>query len=92
MGRSPRTVFPRTVTLVEAFRTILRAMCPDRPALADKIPTRSGWELSYPENDIAREEMAKKEMAKFKAARELLGELVAQEKLRLRECSILANR
>jgi hypothetical protein len=36
MGRSPRA-FPRTVTLVEAFRRILRAVYPDRPALADEI-------------------------------------------------------
>ena len=90
MGR-----FPRTVTVVEAFRRILRAMCPDEPALADKIPTRSGWELPYPKYDITlpkrvrrlirrKVKTAKKEMAKFKEARELLGRLVAREKLRLR--------
>jgi len=95
MGRSPRTVFPRTVPLVEAFRAILRAMCPDQPALADKIPTRSGWELPYPKYDItlskrvrrsirAKVKTAKKEMAKLKEARELFGGLVAREKLRLR--------
>ena len=96
MGRSPRTVFPRTVTLLEAFRTILRAMYPDQPALADKIPTRSGgWELPYPKYDstlpkrvrrLIRRKVntAKKEMAKFKEARELLAGLVAREKLRLR--------
>jgi hypothetical protein len=70
-------------------------MCPDQPALADKIPTRSGWELPYPEDDItlskrvrrlirAKEETAKKEMAKFKEARELFGGLVARKKIRLR--------
>ena len=32
MGRSPRTI-----KLVEAFRTILRAKYPGRPALADEI-------------------------------------------------------
>jgi hypothetical protein len=32
MGRSPRTVFPE-----EAFRRILRAIYPERPALADEI-------------------------------------------------------
>ena len=32
MGR-----FPRTVTLVEAYRRILRAIYPERPALADEI-------------------------------------------------------
>jgi hypothetical protein len=70
-------------------------MCPDQPALADKIPTRSGWELSYPEDDITlpkrvrilirgKEETAKKEMAKLKEVRELFGGLVARKKLRLR--------
>jgi hypothetical protein len=70
-------------------------MCPDQPALADKIPTRSGWEFSYPEDDITRskrvrrlirskEETAKKEMAKVKEARELFSGLVAREKLKLR--------
>jgi hypothetical protein len=43
MGRSPRTVFPDTVTLVEAFRKILRALYPDRPALADEIQSYS-WD------------------------------------------------
>jgi len=87
--------FPRTVTLVEAFRRILRGMCPERPALADKIPTRSGWELPYPKYDITlpkrvrrlirrKVKTAKKEMAKLKEARELLGELVARGKLRFR--------
>jgi hypothetical protein len=85
--------FPRTVTLVEAFRRILRGM--GQPALADKIPTRSGWELPYPEDDItrskrvrklirAKQETAKKEMAKLKEARELFGGLVARKKLGLR--------
>jgi nucleoid DNA-binding protein len=37
MARSPRTSFPRTVTLVEAFRRILRAQYPERPGLADEI-------------------------------------------------------
>jgi adenylate kinase family enzyme len=75
--------FPRTITLVEAFRRILRGM--GQPALADKIPTRSGWELPYPEDDItrskrvrklirAKQETAKKEMAKLKEARELFGD------------------
>jgi hypothetical protein len=59
-------------------------MCPDQPALADKIPTRWGWELIYPEDDIAKEETAKKEMAKIKEARELFGRLVAREKIKLR--------
>ena len=38
MGRSPRTV-----TLEEAFRRILRANYPDRPALADEIQSYS-WD------------------------------------------------
>jgi len=95
MGRSPRTVFPRTVPLVEAFRAILRAMYPGQPKLANKIPTRSGWELPYPKYDITlpkrvrrlirgKVKTAKKEMAKFKEARELFGGLVARKDLRLR--------
>jgi hypothetical protein len=47
MGRSPRTVFPDTVTLVEAFRRILRAIYPDRPALADEIQSYD-WLLFDP--------------------------------------------
>jgi hypothetical protein len=80
---------------MEAWRSILRAMCPDQPALADKIPTRSGWEFPYPKYDITlpkrvrrlirgKVKKAKKEMAKVKEARELFGGLVAREKLRLR--------
>jgi hypothetical protein len=95
MGRSPRTVFPDTVTLVEAFRPILRAMYPGQPTLADKIPTRFGWQFSYPDDDKtlpkdrrikirAKEVTALKKMFKIKEARELFGRLVAQEKLRLR--------
>jgi hypothetical protein len=70
-------------------------MCPDQPALADKIPTRFGWELSYPKYDItlpkrvrrlirSKVKTAMKETAKFKEARKLFGGLVAREKLRLR--------
>jgi hypothetical protein len=70
-------------------------MCPDQPALADKIPTRYGWELSYPKYDITlpkrlrrlirrKVKTAMKETAKFKEARKLFGGLVAREKLRLR--------
>ena len=80
---------------MEAFRRILRALYPDRPALADEIPTRWGWELSYPTYDITRPKRVRrlirrkiktaiKEMAKIKEARELFRELVAREKLRLR--------
>ena len=95
MGRSPRTVFPRTITLIEAWRRILCAMCPDQPALANKIPTRSGWELSYPKYDITlpkrvrrlirgKVKTAMKETAKFKEARELFRGLVARKEIRLR--------
>src|SRR5262249_23497233 len=87
--------FPPTVTLIDACRGLLRAMCPDQPALADKIPTRSGWELSYPKYDITlpkrvrrlirrKVKTAKKEMAKLKEARELLAELIRKKELRLR--------
>jgi hypothetical protein len=95
MGRSPRTVFPRTVTLEEAFRRILRGMFPDQPSLADKIPTRSGWELPYPKYDITlpkhvrtligrKEVKAIKKMVKIKAARESFGRLVARKEVKLR--------
>ena len=46
MGRSPHN-FPRTVTLVEAFRRILCAIYPDRPALADEIQSYA-WPLFDP--------------------------------------------
>ena len=46
MGRSPHN-FPRTVTLVEAFRAILRAIYPGRPALADEIQSYD-WLLFDP--------------------------------------------
>jgi len=87
--------FPPTVTLVVAFRRIVRGMFPGQPSLADKIPTRSGWEPPYPEYDstlpkrvrrlIRRKvKTAKKEEAKLKEGRELFAGLVAQKKIRLR--------
>jgi hypothetical protein len=42
MGR-----LPRTVSLEEAFRRILRAICPDRRALADEIRSYS-WDWFAP--------------------------------------------
>ena len=98
MGRSPRKVFPRTVTLVEAFRRYLRAIHPD-PALADKIESY-GWlyfdpkrrsvdpDLSGPE--LKGEERAgegrEDEVKAFNEAHRRLGEFVRQEhgKFRLR--------
>jgi hypothetical protein len=74
MERSPRTVFPRTVTLVEAFRMILRAIYPARPALADEV--ESFWW-----NDCKR---LPAEDAAVNKARELLKEQVARAKFRLR--------
>jgi hypothetical protein len=94
MGRSPRTVFPHTVTLEEAFRRILRAMFPGQLSLADKIPTRWGWELPYPKYDSTlpkdvrrkiggKEVKAIKKMAKIKVARESFGRLVARKEIKL---------
>jgi hypothetical protein len=74
MGRSPRTVFPRTITLEEAFRRILRAIYLDRPALADEV--ESFWwndRKRLPDEDAA-----------VNKARELLKERVARAKFRLR--------
>jgi hypothetical protein len=70
-------------------------MHPEQPALADKIPTRSGWELPYPKYDITlpkrvrrlirrKVKTAKKEMTKLTEVREFFGGLVARKKLRLR--------
>jgi len=59
MGRSPRTIFPRTITLIEACRRILRAMYPDEPALADKI-IRYLWELSYPDIALSKRDRISK--------------------------------
>jgi len=84
--------FPPTVTLVVAFRRIVRGMFPGQPSLADKIPTRSGWEPPYPEYDstlpkrvrrlIRRKvKTAKKEEAKLKEGRELFAGLVAHQSL-----------
>ena len=95
--------FPPTVTLIDACRSLLRAMCPDQPALADKIPTRSGWELSYPKYDITlpkrvrrlirrKVKTAKKEMAKLKEARELLAELIGKKSSGFVGRSTLGNR
>jgi hypothetical protein len=96
MGRSPRKVFPRTVTLVEAFRRYLRAIHPD-PALADKIESY-GWlyfdpkrrsvdpDLSGPE--LKGEERAgegrEDEVKAFNEAHKQLGESVRQERGRFR--------
>jgi hypothetical protein len=73
MGRSPRTV-----TLAEAFRTVLRAIYPDRPALADEIQSY-GWDwFPYSTNLISDEVIA------VNKAFTLLDELVAREKIGLR--------
>jgi hypothetical protein len=70
-------------------------MFPGQPALADKIPTRSGWELPYPKYEITlpkrvriliggKEVKAIKKMVKIKEARKLFGGLVARKKIKLR--------
>jgi hypothetical protein len=66
--------FPRTVTFEEAFRKILRAIHPERPALADEV--ESFWwhdRKRLPDEDVA-----------VNKARELFEERVAQGKFRLR--------
>ena len=98
MGRSPHN-FPRTVTLVEAFRRILRAIYPDRPALADEIQSYA-WPLFDPNRRcvdpdlsgpfLRGEERAGEgrddEVKAFNEAHRRLGEFVRQEhgKFRLR--------
>jgi hypothetical protein len=87
MGRSPRTSFPRTVTLVEGFRRILRAVHPDRPALADEIESYA-WLYFDPNRrcvdpDRGEEragEDREDEVKAFNEAHRQLGEFVRQEK------------
>jgi hypothetical protein len=73
MGQSPHK-FPRTVSLEEAFRRILRAIYSERPALADEV--KSFWwkdRKRLPDEDVA-----------VNKAHELFEERVARGKIRLR--------
>jgi len=85
MGRSPRTVFPRTVALVEAFRRILRALYPDRPALADEIQSYD-WDSFRGHHWWCEEtHLTSDEVIAVNKAFELLDELVVERgKIRLR--------
>ena len=85
MGRSPRTVFPRTVTLEEAFRRILRALYPDRPALADEIQSYN-WDFGGGHHWWQYEtNLTSDEVIAVNKALELLNEFVLEQgKIKLR--------
>lgn len=78
MGRSPRTV-----KLVEAFRTILRAIYPRRPALADEIQSYA-WDHFGGVRFWFGTHLTSDEIIAVNQAFKLLDELVAREKIRLR--------
>jgi hypothetical protein len=76
-------VFPRTVTLAEAFRAILRAIYPGRPALADEIQSYA-WLYFDPNRREDREgEFREDEVKAFQEAHTLL-EQIAKGKFGLR--------
>jgi hypothetical protein len=79
MGRSPGTVFSRTVTLLEAFRRHVRAVHPSRPALADEI---QGYDWDYFQGSRwwFETHLTSDEVIAVNEAFRLLDELVAQVK------------
>jgi hypothetical protein len=84
MGRSPH-IFPRTASLEEAFRRILRAIYPDRPALADEIQSYSwdsfqGTHWWCEETHLTSDEV----IAVNKALELLNGFVIEHKKIRLR--------
>ena len=80
MGRSPRAI-----TLVEAFRSILRAIYPDRPALADEIQSYD-WDSFHGHHWWQYEtNLTSDEVIAVNKAFELLDEFVVERgKVRLR--------
>ena len=80
MGRSPRAI-----TLVEAFRSILRAIYPDRPALADEIQS---YDWDYFQGShwwFFETHLTSDEVIAVNKALELLDEFVVERgKVRLR--------
>jgi hypothetical protein len=77
MGRSPRTV-----TLVDAFRVILRAIYPDRPALADEIQSYD-WDYFFGHRWWFETNLTSDEVIAVNKALKLLDEFV-EEGIRLR--------
>ena len=76
---------PRTVPLVEAFRRILRAIYPDRPALADEIQSYDWDSFRGPHWWQYETNLNSDEVIAVNKAFELLDEfVVGQGKIRLR--------
>jgi hypothetical protein len=79
MGR-----FPRTVSIEEAFRRILREIYPDRPALADEIQSYD-WDYFFGHRWWFETNLTSDEVIAVNKALKLLDELVVEQgEIRLR--------